>query len=47
MILLPEVEQPFGPHTNWGRNAYGFEVDKNFYIAAMEKMIPGKKDGAE
>ena len=30
-----------------GRNAYGFEVDKNFYIAAMEKMIPGKKDGAE
>lgn len=30
-----------------GRNAYGFEVDKNFYIAAMEKMIPEKKDGAE
>ena len=26
-----------------GRNAYGFEVDKNFYIAAMEKMIPRKE----
>lgn len=27
-----------------GRNAYGFEVDKNFYIAAKEKMIPNRKD---
>lgn len=23
----------------WGRNAYGFEVDKGFYEAAKEKML--------
>lgn len=27
-----------------GRNAYGFEVDKGFYISAMEKMIPRETD---
>ena len=28
---------------NIGADAYGFEVDKNFYIAAKEKMIPKQK----
>lgn len=30
-----------------GRNSYGFEVDKNFYTAAQEKMIVPAKEGSK
>lgn len=30
-----------------GRRAYGFEVDKNFYRAAMDKMLNVKLSGDE
>ena len=30
-----------------GRSAYGFEVDKNFYREAMDKMMPNDKPRAE
>ena len=41
MTHAPAAGPPCGPLWETGRNSYGFEIDRNFYKQAKERMIGG------